>query len=311
MPPVLPPRCERRPTCKDLSSTAPPSQLRRDWASPDPFLRSRGVRYLQLGGDSWNRCHEGWLNIDMAFGNEGLKEGRVATDDKGAHNMVLRFDGRTRLPFRSQSVQMVYSEHMIEHLLPDDGGRAIVREAYRVLVPGGVLRIATPDLERYACGYMFGSAFRFGNGAFLKEHARRFAPMAVLGHGGPSDGTIVNNIFRNYGHQWVYDYAELERLAEDVGIPATAACRSDRARMGLPMPLQRAIRRAVAPKNTTVACWLDQEVREDESLYVHLTKMAEWPQPKLAPQSPKCQQPEGWLPCPADALAHTAGLLPS
>lgn len=115
----------------------------------------------------------------------------------------------------------------------------------------------------------------------------------------------------NYGHQWVYDYAELERLAEDVGIPATAACRSDRARMGLPMPLQRAIRRAVAPKNTTVACWLDQEVREDESLYVHLTKMAEWPQPKLPPKSPKCQQPEGWLPCPADALAHTAGLLPS
>ena len=36
---------------------------------------------------------------------------------------------------------------MFEHILPADGS-AFIREAYRVLRPGGVLRITTPDLAK-------------------------------------------------------------------------------------------------------------------------------------------------------------------
>ena len=42
---------------------------------------------------------------------------------------------------------MVYSEHMFEHVLPMDGA-AFLKESYRILKPGGVLRVVTPDLEK-------------------------------------------------------------------------------------------------------------------------------------------------------------------
>jgi len=257
------------------------------------------VRYLQIGGDSWNRCHEGWLNIDQAFRQEGLREGQVGTDDKGAHNMVLSFSSRTRLPFRSQSVQLIYSEHFLEHLLPSDG-LAVVREAYRVLVPGGVLRIATPDLEAYMCGYARGAKATFEGRPFLQQHASRFPPMQRLGRGAPSDAAVVNNIFRNYGHQWVYDLEELTRLAVDAGVPEASVCRSNRAARGLPRELHRAIRRATGPRNESLACWLDQAVREDESLYVQIYKGEPWAQPQNGSlRVPTCASPPGWLPCPS------------
>ena len=33
---------------------------------------------------------------------------------------------------------------------------------------------------------------------------------------------VVNNIFRNYEHQWVYDFEEMTRTAMAAGIPRTA-----------------------------------------------------------------------------------------
>jgi hypothetical protein len=69
---------------------------------------------------------------------------------------------------------------------------------------------------------------------FLASHAERFPPMATSGDaharqqsggirlGVATDGTIVNNIFRNYGHQWIYDYDELvkrQRLVSDAELP--------------------------------------------------------------------------------------------
>ena len=107
-----------------------------------------------MGGDWWNRCHGGtwardaaaaardgtgasWLNIDEAFSSEkmgSLTANQIATDDKGGHNMMVAFRADTRLPFLSNSVQLIYTEHMLEHLIPMQGGVAFVRELYRLLV---------------------------------------------------------------------------------------------------------------------------------------------------------------------------------
>ena len=83
----------------------------------------------------------------------------------------------------------------------------------------------------------------------------------------PSRATIFNNIFRNYGHQWVYNFDELRRLAKAAGIDSNLLCRSDRSGRGLPRWVRHAMRRAMAPRNATQQCWLDQEVREGESMY--------------------------------------------
>ena len=142
---TLPSRCDpaalEAQLCKPVDSTQQLRRLSRRWTSPDPLLSHLGVRYLQVGGDWWNRCNEGWLNVDSAFANEGLQNYQIGTDDKGGHNMMAIFDAATVLPFRSQSVQMIYSEHMLEHLLPDQGGVNWIKELVRLLVPGGVLQL--------------------------------------------------------------------------------------------------------------------------------------------------------------------------
>jgi len=50
------------------------------------------------------------------------------------------------LPFPDESVDYLYSSHLLEHLSKEDANK-LLKEAYRVLKKGGVIRICVPDLE--------------------------------------------------------------------------------------------------------------------------------------------------------------------
>jgi predicted SAM-dependent methyltransferase len=73
----------------------------------------------------------GWVNIDLA----GL----------GAD---LPWDLRHRLPFYDGSSAAIFHEHLLEHL-PIDGALSLLRECWRLLRPGGILRVGVPDFGRY------------------------------------------------------------------------------------------------------------------------------------------------------------------
>ena len=185
--------------------------------------------------------------------------------------VLSQVSAKSRLPFADGAVQMVYSEHMLEHMLPLAGGGVnFLREAWRILAPGGLMRLVTPDLAKYTCA-LAGRGPGGGDGQFLEKHAERFMPMEMMTNP-PSRATVVNNIFRNYGHEWIYDYDELRNALKFAGIDPTLACRSDRAGRGLPRWARLAMRRANAPRNDSHTCWLDQSVREGESMYVIVSK---------------------------------------
>ena len=71
-----------------------------------------------------------WTNLDL-----------VSTDDR-----VIQADITAGLPFDSEAFDFVYHSHVLEHLTPDQAVQ-LVQECWRVLRPGGVLRIVVPDLE--------------------------------------------------------------------------------------------------------------------------------------------------------------------
>ncbi len=83
------------------------------------------------------RYHASWLNFDVVPTHESVR----------AHNLLQP------LPLEEASCAVVYHSHVLEHL-PKDRAPAFIAECFRVLAPGGILRIAVPDLEGSARAYL-------------------------------------------------------------------------------------------------------------------------------------------------------------
>jgi predicted SAM-dependent methyltransferase len=53
------------------------------------------------------------------------------------------------LPLPDESVDSIFCEEAIEHV-SKSAGEGMLRECFRILKPGGIIRIATPDLDYFA-----------------------------------------------------------------------------------------------------------------------------------------------------------------
>ncbi len=103
--------------------------------TPAPPRHRPAPRLLNLGCGA--RFHPAWVNIDL----------------QPADPAVHHHDVRASLPFPAAHFEVVYHSHLLEHLLPREVP-AFLRECRRVLKPGGVLRVAVPDLEQIARLYL-------------------------------------------------------------------------------------------------------------------------------------------------------------
>jgi predicted SAM-dependent methyltransferase len=91
--------------------------------------------YLNLGcGITW---HPDWTNVDFVSTGE----------DVMAHNLLKG------IPFNDASFEVVYHSHVLEHM-PKNYAENFTRECYRVLKPGGIIRVVIPDLEQIALNYV-------------------------------------------------------------------------------------------------------------------------------------------------------------
>lgn len=81
--------------------------------------------------------HSDWINLDIASDNPS----------------VLKVDITKGLPFTSSSVTACYSSHVLEHM-DRSSARFMLDECFRVLMSGGILRLAVPDLEVIAREYL-------------------------------------------------------------------------------------------------------------------------------------------------------------
>lgn len=73
-------------------------------------------------------------------------------------NLSAEHDIRKRLKFDNDSASVVVAEHVIEHV-PYLQCLGFFREARRILEPGGVLRVAFPDISRFLKPAPFRPAF--------------------------------------------------------------------------------------------------------------------------------------------------------
>jgi len=154
------------------------------------YLRSVEIPKLQIGCGSY--ALPGWLNVDVR-----------------SRRGILPIDATKQLPFPNASFRFVFSEHMIEHITYAQGYK-MLSEIFRVLVPGGRVRIATPDMA---------SLFRLYHEDSTELHRRyiKWATERFCKEQPATSVSVINNCFRNWGHRYIYDFTTLSAALHSIG----------------------------------------------------------------------------------------------
>lgn len=93
---------------------------------------------LNLGGGNFHQ--DGWVNVDYPFEARAGKQHAENIDI--AHN----FMDKKPIALPDGSVDVIYTEHCIEHL-PEDAVAFLFQDVYRLLKTGGAFRISCPDAD--------------------------------------------------------------------------------------------------------------------------------------------------------------------
>jgi predicted SAM-dependent methyltransferase len=155
--------------------------------------RLKNQKPIQLHLGCGPNLKEGWLNVDLF--------------DSRAD---LQLDLRETWPFQDNSIARIYSEHVFEHFEFHVEAPHFLREAFRVLEPGGEFDVVVPDTEPPL------KAYRNSDASYWSVEAKRWHPAwceTELDH--------INFHFRQDGeHKYAWDGETLGRTLKAAGFTA-------------------------------------------------------------------------------------------
>jgi hypothetical protein len=155
-------------------------------------LLSNIVHKLHLGAGP--NVLNGWLNSDIA----------------PHHDKIVPIDVTTPLPFEDSTFDFAFGEHMIEHLTLEQGFRLLV-ELHRVMRPGAAIRMATPDLMKIM------SLFTNEPTPIQKQYVEWTTKTFIGDLQGYNPTLVLNNMFYNWGHRFLYNQSMLASLMRRAG----------------------------------------------------------------------------------------------
>lgn len=144
------------------------------------------LKKIHLG--SGTNVVDGWDNLDIE-----------------KRSGAIYHDLTKKLPYKDEMVDMVFSEHVIEHFSKHDGSN-LLNECYRVLKIGGVLRIAWPDFAKQIDAYNSDN-IEYWN--FISQHV----PTQVTG---TKDELFSDTLF-SWEHRYAYTCKHMIILLESIG----------------------------------------------------------------------------------------------
>lgn len=192
---------------------------------------SRNLRRLHLGCGLITP--PGWINIDGSWNARLAKHAAIR---RALHLLgllpadkllvpwkpdVFIHDVRKPLPFAANSASAIYASHLFEHLHFEEGTK-LIRECFRVLVRGGILRIVVPDLNAAIREYLGEQPFGTPpeDLSSLKP-ADRLNQRLLLRSPTPRSGSLFYRLYCSLkdfeNHKWMYDADSLTAQFERGG----------------------------------------------------------------------------------------------
>lgn len=155
------------------------------------YYRKQEILKLNLGSGKIHLPQ--WINIDYEPGAD------------------LVLDLTKKLPFRDNSISFIYSEHFFEHLTYDQG-KMLLNECFRCMKEGGLIRIATPDLDLLIQKYLSD----WDNQDWIRSEGSQFIK---------TRGIMMNVSFYFWGHKFIYNKEDLMNQLSNAGFNDVNQCR--------------------------------------------------------------------------------------
>jgi len=153
---------------------------------------------------------EDWLNIFYEpreeYGYIKQKDGRLTLN----YNLLKKW------PIHDNVIQMIAGSHFIEHL-DLNHGVSFLKESFRVLKPGGSIRLSCPDLEIYAKNYIEGNK-DFYDHKLIREWC------AFSQANTPGEIFAAKAYDSGGSHKWFYDFDSLKHILELTGFCEVQRC---------------------------------------------------------------------------------------
>jgi len=140
------------------------------------------------------------IKINMGCGQRNFGKDWIHID--GGSYPHLDFKNIFSLPYKNNSVDLIYASHLIEYFDRKEV-KSVLKEWIRTLRPGGILRLAVPDFE--AITKLYNS----------QNENKRLYPLETF------LGSLYGKILMNdeiIFHKTVYDFESLKSLLEELGM---------------------------------------------------------------------------------------------
>ena len=149
------------------------------------------------------------IKLHLGCGRNIL-DGWINTDSDKSLKRCGYLDVTEKFPYEDNSVDYIFSEHMIEHISLQDG-KFMLEESFRVLKNDGKIRISTPDLKFLI------ELYNDNKTDLQKKYVDYNVNHPAYDVFTTIDTYVINNFVRAWGHVFIYDKKVLKDLLESVG----------------------------------------------------------------------------------------------
>ena len=184
------------------------------------MLKNKSNEFIRVNMGCGFKPMEGWHNYEKSWARFFhfipdfilfyLRKANMISDWSLKHlrvykkNSIKYADATVKIPEKSNSCAVIYSNHMIEHLSFSEA-ILFLNESFRVLTNGGVIRIGVPNLKFFVNKYL------------ETKNANEFMTKTLLGRERKETFIERHFVLGEIHHKWMYDENSLMDLLKEVG----------------------------------------------------------------------------------------------